>query len=176
MEAIPTIIEFKGRKTVISVHRNFTARKNTEKKLKASESRYRSLIATMNDGFSVAEKNGSLTYVNDKFCEMLGYRSKEMLGKPTDFFVSEKNKHILREHVKQRRKGIITPYELELTRKDGMPVPVFISPQTILDSEGNYQGSFGVMTDLSELKEAEAAIRKSEQARKALLNATSRSR
>lgn len=172
VEASPSIFEFKGRKTIISIHRNITDRKLTEQRLKESETKYRSLIETMNDGFSITEKDGRIAYANEKFCKMLGYRPKEIIGKATRFFVSGKNRRILEKHIVKRRKGITTPYELELTTKDGKRVPVLNSPQTILDSEGNFQGTFGVHTDLSELKKAEAAIRKSEEAWRALLNAT----
>ena len=39
--------------------------------IRESEGRFRSLVETMMDGLAVIDEDGLLTYVNDRFCEML---------------------------------------------------------------------------------------------------------
>ncbi len=176
VEAKPSVIDLNGRRTVICIQHDITARKNAEEGLKESEARYRSLIETMNDGFCIADKNGRITYVNDKFCKMSGYRSEEFIGKSTYFLIKgKKNKQIYSHQMDRRQKGKAKPYEIELMGKIGNRFPTIISPKAIIDSTGNFQGSFAVITDLSELVRAERAFRESEEARNALLNATTES-
>ena len=57
---------------------DITDRKITEEALLESEGRYRMLIENMNDGLVVVDKNGLITFVNSKFCEIGGYNYEEV--------------------------------------------------------------------------------------------------
>ena len=66
--------------------RDISDRKRAERALRQSEKRYRMLVETMNDGLGVQDEHGVWIYVNDRFCEMLGYPRDEMIGRPRDRF------------------------------------------------------------------------------------------
>lgn len=126
-----------------------------EKEKTASEERYRLLVETMNDGLGVQDRNGILTYVNDKLCEMTGYSRDELTGSPITDFLDEDNKRLYEENAVKQLSGNCKPYEMLLLRRGGKTLHVIISPQVINDSDGHLKGIFAVITDISERKEAE---------------------
>ncbi len=171
IEAKPSVIELNGRKSVISIHRDITNRKRYEQKIKESEYRYRNLIETLNDGFSITDPENRITYVNDKLCHMLGYTPGELIGKKVPFLIRGKeNREIINHQIEQRRKGVSDPYEVELTAKNGSQIPVLACPRADFDQQGVFQGSFGTLVDLSEVKKTEQALKSSEETARALLN------
>jgi PAS domain S-box-containing protein len=134
------------------------ARKNEA--LRESEERYRLLVETMNEGLSVLNSNGRLTYANPKYIEMLGYSSDEMLGHYAADFLDEANRTVFEEQLFRRREGKHGVYEIEWTKKDGSKIATLMSPQPIFDDFGNYQGSFAVITDVTERKRAEEGLQR----------------
>ncbi len=141
---IPMLVAFANQASVALV------RKQAEDELQNSEKRFRTLIETMNDGLGIDNKDGVNTYVNAKLCNMLGYHENEVLGRKVTDFLDEENKKLYLEHSKNRAEGTIESYEISWVRKDGTKKPTIISPQPIFDSEGQYDGSFAVITDITE--------------------------
>ncbi|MBU1077697.1 MAG: PAS domain S-box protein [Spirochaetes bacterium] len=135
--------------------------KETEVALRESEERFRLLVETMNDGLVVMNKDHKMTYVNPMFSEMLGYAHGEMIGRKIDDFMDEQNKKTVRKQISSRKKGGHDIYELEWLQKNGGNVPTIVSPKPLTDEKGNFHGSFAVVTDITERKQAEEEIRKS---------------
>ena len=123
--------------------------------------RYQALVDSMNDGFGVINKEGIFTYVNSHFAKMLEYSMEEIVGKSLLDFVSEDNKKIVRENIRQRMQGEATQYEVEWTRNDGEQVPTIVSGAPMVDDEGNHMGSFAVITDITELRASRQALEES---------------
>lgn len=124
-----------------------------------SDIRYSKLVDSMNDGFSIADLNGSMIYANDKLCEMLGYSREEIIGCKVSDFLDEKNKKINKEEHKKRNLGLTEPYQLYFTRKNGLQVPTLVKPNMQYDFDGNLSGIFAVITDISKIKQVEDRIR-----------------
>ncbi|MCD6121942.1 MAG: PAS domain S-box protein [Spirochaetales bacterium] len=133
---------------------------NREKKLKESEKKYRLLVEKMNDGFEVEDENEIITFVNAKFCEIVGYSKNELIGNKVYMFLDEETKKLLEEQMARRKRGEIKSYELQFIRKDGKKKYTIVSPQGIFDDAGNFKGSFAVVTDITERKQMEEDKRK----------------
>lgn len=127
-----------------------------------SEGRYRMLIETMNDGLGVQNEKGLWIYVNDRLCEMLGYSRDEMIGRPVTNFLSEADQNVYIEQLARRTKGKPKFYELSCLKKDGQKILTRVSPKAIFDERGQFKGSFAVITDITERKQAEEALKESE--------------
>ena len=153
MRRLPTVV----RAARYRVRRlaDITARQQAEKALRKSEVLYRLLVETMNDGLGMQDENGVLSLVNQRFCEMLGYSREELLKRPPSDFLDAANQEILQEQMKRRQKGERQPYELTWTRKDGTKVITSISPVPMFDATGKFQGSFGVVADITAQRQAE---------------------
>jgi PAS domain S-box-containing protein len=155
---------------LVGIGRDITDRKQAEEALKESEQKYRLLVETMNDGLSIIDKNACLTYVNDRFCQMIGYDKDELKGRLAMELHDETNQSILKEQLQRRRQGGGQAYEIAFTRKDGQQAPAVISPRPLFDADGTFNGSFAVITDVSKLKQAEHELRKRKNELKAKSN------
>jgi PAS domain S-box-containing protein len=148
---------------ILGVNIDITRLKRTEEALKESEKRNRELVETMNEGLAVIDTNMLITFVNEKFSQMLGYARDEMIGRSALDLHDEPNQKIFKEQIVRRRRGEHNPYEIAFIRKDGEQVFAIVSPKPMLDAQGRHKGSFAVVTDITERKRAEKAMRESEE-------------
>ncbi|MBN2229637.1 MAG: PAS domain S-box protein [Candidatus Thorarchaeota archaeon] len=127
--------------------------------LEESEHRYRSLIETMDSGLSVDNGDGRMVLVNNALCRMLGYDSPpELIGHRITEILHGWTENHVHEKVEARKAGKIEHYEAQLIHKTGGVVPVVVTATPVLDKNGQYMGSMGVFTDISELKKTEAEV------------------
>ena|GEM_PF-1644805 len=149
-------------KTNARLREEITERERITQALRVSEARYRTLVETMNDGLVMGDKNLHITFTNPRFCELLGYTSAELMGQPTEAFLDAANRVLYQTQISKRWMGEQGAYELDWTTKDGRKISTWISATPLMDDHGEFQGSFAVVTDITERKQAEAALRKSE--------------
>lgn len=153
-----------GRVTAsIAIFQDITERKQAEIALRRSEEQYRTLIETMNDGLVILDNQAHITYVNDKYCQMFGYMREALVGFPVTSILDETNKQVLRTELSKRKTGADTSYELAVTHKDGHHVLTTISPQPVYDDKKRVVGSFAILSDITERKQAEQELLDREQ-------------
>jgi PAS domain S-box-containing protein len=121
---------------------------------------YKTLVETMNEGLGVTDENCLNIFVNENLCAMLGYEKDDIIGRPLAHFLDDANKRIYEEQILKRKAGVSAPYELVLTKKDGQKVQAIVSPKPIFDDNGDYKGSFAVVTDITGRKRAEEEIKR----------------
>jgi PAS domain S-box-containing protein len=126
--------------------------------LEESQRRYRILVETMNDGLAIDDENGNLMYANNAFLEMLGYELHEILGRPWNELTSELDLESVKQKISDRKKGVSEKYELSWRSKTGEIIPTIISATPLHDREGNFQGTFAVVTEISAQKDAEETV------------------
>jgi len=120
--------------------------------------RYRALVDSMNDGFGIIDNDGKFTYVNMRFAAILGYKPKNMIGKQVNDFLDEDNSKIIRKNIRRRTEGQSTQYELEWNKKSGEQVATIVSGAPLLGIDSQIQGSFAVVTDITEIKQSREAL------------------
>jgi len=140
--------------------RDITNRKIAEETVRESEERYRQLVETMNEGLAMADHEYVFTFINEKFAEMLGYSREEMVGRHLLEFVHEDYQDFMKDQMAKRRTGETKSYEIDWRAKDGGRVYTLISPKGFYDSLGQFTGSLGVLTDITDRKRAEEALQK----------------
>jgi PAS domain S-box-containing protein len=142
---------------------DITELKQMEETLRKSEQQHRMLVETMNEGFSMVDENQMRIYANKRLCEMLGYEYDDIVGVPATKLLDESNKKRFEEQFVKRKKGETGAYEITFTRKDGHKVPAIVSPRPVFDEKGNFKGSFSVITDVTDLKRTQEALKHREQ-------------
>lgn len=125
------------------------------RELKKKESYYKKLIENMNEAVWMGDSEERTVYANPKFCQMLGFRLEEILGKKSYmFWDSEGVRRVKWTNEHHRSKGVSSSYEGTMVTKSGKKIPVLVSGTPLPDG-----GTYGIITDLSELKEKEQARR-----------------
>jgi|GEM_PF-1834365 len=146
-------------------------REKTEQALRRSEDRYRRLIETMNEGFVVVNRNQMVTYVNSRICEMSGYSKAELIGLNVEDFANIVEYDVLQKIFVTGIHDGHRHVELEVPGKDGRLVSAIVSPQIMKTEEGDFDGSFSVVTDITDIRDAREklinAVKLAEQANKA---------
>jgi PAS domain S-box-containing protein len=137
-------------------------RKWTEAELRRSEARYRLLIDTMREGLELTDAQGVITYVNQRLCEMLGYQPHEMVGRPMNAFFATHQADFFETNLKGLRECAFGHHEVTWLTKDGREIYTIFSPRLLFDQESNFTGCFAVVTDITERKAMEEALRSSE--------------
>ena len=123
-----------------------------------SETRYELLVETMNDGLVIDDPVGNLVYSNDAFSKMIGYTPDELLGTSWIGLTEDMDEKGLATKIKERKSGKTENYELCWITKTGERVPTIISATPYIDRTGKFVGTFAVVTEISEQKEAEEAV------------------
>ncbi len=141
---------------------DITERKRAEQALQAGEENYRTLVESAEEGFWAVDAGFVTTFTNRKMQEILGYTGDEMLGRPVWDFVFPEDVPALRELLGERKAGRKSRYERRWRRKDGTAVWCVTSGTPLFSPGGTFIGSFGMFTDITELKRGEASLRESE--------------
>ena len=168
MSAVPILIG--GEIFIQSVRIDITDRKQAEKALKDSKEKYKELYDEAPVGYMEYDTEGNITRVNQRELEMLGYTAKEMLGQPVWNFVVEKEE--AREIIKAKLSGDKPPSKnlvRTYMRKDGTTFPCLINDAILEDKDGRVIGIRSTIQDITEHKQAEEALRESEEFSASLL-------
>ena len=146
-------------KIYVAVQADITEIKKIEEELRSSEKKYRELVELAQEGIWMIDDGGYTTFVNDKMCEMLGYTREEMMGKNLFSFMDETYLEICREKIERRKKGIKEQHEFKFLKKDGRKIYTLLSTSPVTDNKGIYKGAFAVISDITQRKEAEEALK-----------------
>jgi PAS domain S-box-containing protein len=138
-------------------------RTRAETALTGSEERvkfFADVLEHASQPFAVGYPDGRIGIVNPAFCELLGYTEAGLHDltwhaiTPPEFH--EQEAEAIRE---LERTGIPQRYEKEYRHKDGTRVPVEMFAHRVVDSAGNTRYFYSFVTDISERRQAEEAIR-----------------
>jgi PAS domain S-box-containing protein len=147
----------------IKVVRDITGSKRIEQTLRESEEKYRRLVETLMEGIWVLDKDANTTFVNPRMAQMLGYTVDEMLGKHLFSFMDEQGRMNATRYLERRQQNIKERHDFEFIRKDGTKIYTSLETSPITDENGNFSGAVAAIADITERKQAEAAIRESEE-------------
>ncbi|HTY88128.1 MAG TPA: PAS domain S-box protein [Candidatus Acidoferrum sp.] len=135
-------------------------RKAAEEKLRESEQRYRRIVDTASEGIWELDEQYVTTLVNPRMAEMLGYKPAEMVGRPLAEFLFDDDHALLPARIAARRQGVTERFEQKYRRKDGGMVWMHVSATSVRDAGHRFIGSFAMLTDITERKLAEEALRR----------------
>ena len=137
--------------------------KQTEQALRENEARYRTIVETALEGICIADPEEKIAFVNKGFAQMLGFSPEELIGQNVRMLVSEEGWKKVRQETRKRRRGKASRYELTLLGKGSRARQVIVSAAPLFGAGGEYLGSIGIFTDITELRQAEEALKESEQ-------------
>ncbi len=135
----------------------------TEAALRESEKKYRDLVETSQDMIWSVDNQGCFTFVNQAVRHIHGYQPEEMIGRPfTDFASPEQIEKDLEVHHRILAGESVLQYESVHITKDGRRLNLLFNGIVLRDAEGNVIGTTGIASNITERKQAEEVLRKSE--------------
>ncbi len=143
------------------LRQNYDELNKKEHNLRESEENYRRIVETSYEGIWVLDSQFRIQQLNGRMAEMLGYNPQEMYGRPILDFIHPQD---ISDHERQsscRRKGIKDRYERRYLKKDGTWLWTLVSATPIFHNN-EFTGSFAMITDISERRRIEEALRASE--------------
>lgn len=146
-------------------NRDVTEHKQTEEALRENEARFRRLHESMMDCFVQVDMSGQIVDFNQAYQAMLGYTREEILKlryqdvTPARWHAFEQN--IVETEILPRGHSVV--YEKEYIRKDGTIFPVELRTSLLRDAAGKPAGMWAIVRDITERKQAEEALRTSEE-------------
>jgi PAS domain S-box-containing protein len=127
----------------------------SHREVQSREAEFRRLVETASEGVARLDTRGVVTFCNARFAEMLGYTVEETVGREFEDLVIADETVDHREKMELRRQGRAQEYERRLQHKDGRTVWTHVSATPVLGETGEFVGSFGMITDITEAKRAE---------------------
>ena len=140
-----------------------TEKKKAEEALRASEARYRELADHLPVGIYEADFDGKVNYANNTALEMFGYSAVEV-EKGVNFLavIAPEDRETAIRNTRSIREGTPLVYqEYTMLRRDGSRFQTLTSSRPMVQN-GRIVGSSGTVTDISELKRVQEALRKNE--------------
>ena len=141
-----------------------TERKKSEAALRESEEKFRSLIESSNDGICLQDLQGKIIFTNTRKLELLGCdNEKKLLGTNVFDLLKESDRQRFKELIPiLMEKGFLTNIETEVIKQDGSFLAVDLNFRLIRDDNGNPRYIMDTMRDITERKQAEEELEKSE--------------
>lgn len=179
VEVSNTLVEIGGEKRVVAILRDITERKKAEEELAKyqeqleemvaqrttelaeSEDRLRKIFEFTKDAMFIEKPTGEIVDVNKATCAMLGYTKEELLQMDVAGVVTPEVASCLSNTIQERTVQEGVYIETEDMRKDGRRIPVEVSC-TLVNIKGE-ERVIAILRDISERKEAERALRESEE-------------
>ena len=149
----------------ISVLDDITARKEAEERLRESEERYRSTFELAGQGIAHIALDRKFIRVNRKLCEILGYPENELIGMTGRQISHPGDLDVINAQRVRLYAGEIDHVAVEkrYRRKDGSTVWVAFSMVLERDPAGKPAYEIAIFDDITERKNAEGALRESEE-------------
>jgi PAS domain S-box-containing protein len=148
------------------------SRRATEELLQ-SEERYRMIVDTALEGIVVMDRDHRVTFANKAMTDMLGIEAQHAIGsRIEDAFYTPADDDISDEYLRRRLEGRNEIYERCYRHKNGSPVWAMVSARALLDKEGNFDGAFAMVTDITARKKMEEGLRRSEEKYRLIVEAS----
>ncbi len=156
---------------IVGINLDITERVYAENALRESEEKYRTLVENINDIIFTLDSEGRVTYISPRVYQLSGYRPDELIGRTFTDFIYPEDMAGLMESYQQTMEGALAPYEYRVLHKDGS-VRFVRTFSSVVAGQGKPATLTGIMTDVTERRQVDEAIKLSEQKYNAFINSS----
>ncbi len=138
-------------------------RKRATDALRESNETLRALVQASPLAIVTFDSGGNILMWNPAAERMFGWRSEEVLGKPHPIVPEDKREEFRAFREIAMKGEAFTGVEVRRQRKDGSPIDISISTAPLRGADGVITSIMSIITDITERKITEEALRKSEE-------------
>lgn len=139
-------------------HRTVKIQNMPRNKKQLSEEFFHNIFSQAGDGIFLVSEQLTITEVNPRGCEILGYSRDELIGQPVMRFQPQDAIEHIKTKLQQLAIDKLVTTESVFLRKDGSRIPVEITGKLLSNNQ-----IVGLLRDITERKLAEQALIESEQ-------------
>ncbi|WP_225336504.1 PAS domain-containing sensor histidine kinase [Halomicrobium urmianum] len=128
--------------------------------------RFRTLVNVVDDGIYQLDAEGRFVAVNDTVVELTGYAREDLLGEHASFVLADEDAGRIEGEIRDRLSGDEAgdePLDFTVRTADDEAIRCELELHLLVE-EGAFQGSIGVVSDVSDRKQAERELRERERA------------
>jgi PAS domain S-box-containing protein len=153
VEVSDELVTMGGRAHVLATLHDITDRKLIEQALRAERDHYAALVATLQDGYYVVNLDGEMVDVNDRFCEMVGYRRDEALQlmTPGPWWPEDMHATIMAARRDVMKTGY-AEFDWTLLRRNGTAIRSHVTSAVMHDADGRPSGIVVTVRDLDDTR------------------------
>jgi diguanylate cyclase (GGDEF)-like protein/PAS domain S-box-containing protein len=165
VEVLSHRIDLGSRMGVLVVAQDVTDREQAFAALRASEERYRAILAGIDEGYYEVDLEGRFTFVNDALRLALGETRHELTGRLFASYVAPDTGEELRVAFEQVRETgqPVRHVRFDVARSDSALRAVEGSVALLRDPLGTPIGFRGILTDVTEREQRDTELRESEE-------------
>jgi PAS domain S-box-containing protein len=156
VSVVPVMID--GNKHVIVALDNITERKEAEQERRLAEEKYRTIFQNSAVAITMADEKERIVSWNKFTEQLLGMTEEDLFLRPLQSLYPPGEWERIR-NFNVREKGIQHYLETKITTKDGRVIDVNISLSVLKNENDETIGSIGVITDITERKQAELKLK-----------------
>ena len=159
-EVMGRVVELGGKPAIAGTLLDITERERAQRELIESEALFRG-VAEKSPNAIFVNQRGQVVYANSSAVELLGYSQAELTDPGFDFFkiIAPESLEAVRSFFRQHQQGMeVSPYECRLLARDGRLRDTIIATR-LISFEGEL-AVLGIVTDVTERKEAERELRR----------------
>jgi|GEM_PF-3343684 len=148
---------------IVGVGRDVTIRKRAVDELNRQNLLLDEIFTNVKEGIGIVDTDEKITFCNPAYAEILDTDITSLLGRNIKEFFGEEEQRVIDQQTVERKEGKISFYELPCTTAGGKEKHVRVAVSPRVDEQGIYIGAIGVISDVTDHKLIERALRQSEQ-------------
>jgi PAS domain S-box-containing protein len=159
---------------VIGIFENLSERLQADQELTKSKAEFEAIFHSISDAVVFVDQQRHALMVNSAFTNIFGYQPEEIVGRTMQFiYANPEEFHDQGEKRYHVGANIDSPvYEIDYRRKDGSIFPSETLGAAVKNESGETIGFIGIIRDISERKQIELSMQKSEKKLKSVIDST----
>ncbi|MGA1795899.1 MAG: PAS domain S-box protein [bacterium] len=157
-----SVTDYEGRRSVLVFIRDITERHRAEETLRQSERKYRELVENINDVIYRVDESGTIAYVSPAVETMLGYTPAEVVNHSFARFIYREDLPRCMKNFQLTLEDNVTSGEYRVVTRSGSIRWIRTSTRPVMQGD-RVIAVEGVLTDITERREAEELLRESEE-------------
>ena len=138
----------------VGIHTDITTQILMEDARQKSDLKYQTIVDQMNEGLIQVDIHDHIQFVNQQLCHMLGYETpQDLLGKEANkVLLAPEDRDIVKQKTQLRRNGQSEKYEIRLKKRSGEYIWAIMRGTPVYNLDMEVIGSYGIVTDIHQLK------------------------